>query len=49
MTGTTTCLRTADGERLHAVVLPGGPDWVVLAHGFSGSTRSRPCAASPSG
>ena len=31
-------LRTADGERLHAVVLPGGPDWVVLAHGFSGST-----------
>ena len=32
-------LRTADGERLHAEVLPGGPDWVVLAHGFSGSTR----------
>lgn len=35
---TTAGLRTADGERLHAVVLPGGPDWVVLAHGFSGST-----------
>lgn len=37
-----TWLRTADGERLHAEVLParGGPpgDWVVLAHGFSGST-----------
>jgi pimeloyl-ACP methyl ester carboxylesterase len=31
-------LRTADGERLSGVVLPGGPEWVVLAHGFSGST-----------
>ncbi len=32
-------LRTADGERLHAEVRPGpGSDWVVLAHGFSGST-----------
>lgn len=34
-----TLLRTADGEDLHALVLPGGPDWVVLAHGFSGSLR----------
>lgn len=31
-------LSTADGERLHAVVLPGPPRrWLVLAHG-SGST-----------
>lgn len=31
-------LRTADGERLHAVLLPGpGATCVVLAHGFSGS------------
>jgi len=31
-------LLTSDGVRLHAEVLPGGPDWVVLAHGFSGRT-----------
>lgn len=34
-------LATADGERLHAEVWPGpsgSPLWVVLAHGFSGST-----------
>lgn len=31
-------LLTSDGERLGASVLPGpGDDWVVLAHGFSGS------------
>jgi len=32
-------LPTSDGERLAAQVLPGGRDWVVLAHGFSGSLR----------
>jgi len=35
-------LLTADGVRLHAEVLPGGPDWIVLAHGFSGSTDAPP-------
>ncbi len=38
---TTAQLTTADGERLHAQVWPGpvgSGDWVVLAHGFSGST-----------
>jgi pimeloyl-ACP methyl ester carboxylesterase len=29
-------LRTADGERLHAVVDGDAADWVVLAHGFTG-------------
>ena len=33
-----TTLKTADGVRLHAEVLGAAPDWVVLAHGFSGST-----------
>lgn len=34
-----TCVRTADGERLASVLLPGpGATCVVLAHGFSGST-----------
>lgn len=34
-------LRTSDGEILYAEVWPGvGPDWIVLAHGFSGSTAA---------
>lgn len=45
-----TLLRTADGERLAHVLLPGpGATCVVLAHGFSGSTAKAPLQRVASG